>query len=264
MLWLQGQTISAGTKSAACRHLAHMDRLSRQLNQHRGISRFGRRNVRDADGSDASPLPRALRRHLRAEFTSGPHIRASVCGPFFFIFLHIGPDFGAALGLFSYCRFTFMLYRLCSSSVMTFACLFGRSSVQVRSGDSPSGWPLGISSVTRKKTIHTNASTDKHSNSSSRLDITRTQPITIWGSLRCATCLPSASSRLVNTNGELAAEACLKVTLKTCEATRRRASRDQTPHQPLAPIDGVNKLTSFVVNRLVEHRSRDRVPSWSQ
>lgn len=91
MLWLQGQTISAGTKSAACRHLAHMDRLSRQLNQHRGISRFGRRNVRDADGSDASPLPRALRRHLRAEFTSGPHIRASVCGPFFFIFCTSAP-----------------------------------------------------------------------------------------------------------------------------------------------------------------------------
>lgn len=88
MLWLQGQTISTGTKSAACRHLAHMDRLSRQLNQHRGISRFGRRNVRDADGSDASPLPRALRRHLRAEFTSGPHIRASVCGVFFSFFAH--------------------------------------------------------------------------------------------------------------------------------------------------------------------------------
>lgn len=159
-----------------------------------------------------------------------------------------------------------MLYRLCSSSVMTFACLFGRSSEQVRSDDSPSGWPLGISSVTRKKTIHTNASAVKHSNSSSRLDITRTQAITTWGSLRCATCLPSASSCLVNTNGGgLAAEACLKVTLKTCEATRQRdLTRSKRPHQPLAPIDRVNKLTSFVVSRLVEHRSRDRVPSWSQ
>lgn len=84
MLWLQGQTISAGTKSAACRHLAHMGRLSRQLNQHRGISRSGRGNVRDADGSDAPPLPRAPRRHLRAELTSGPLIRTSVCGAFFF------------------------------------------------------------------------------------------------------------------------------------------------------------------------------------
>lgn len=159
-----------------------------------------------------------------------------------------------------------MLYRLCSSSVMTFACLFGRSSVQVRSDDSPSGWPLGISSVTRKKTIHTNASTVKHSNSSSRLDITRTQAITTWGSLRCAPCLPSASSCLVNTNGGgFSGRSVFKSDTQNLRGDPAEGlTRSKRPHQPLAPIDGVQKLTSFVVRRLVEHRSRDRVPSWSQ
>lgn len=71
MLRLQGQTISAGKKSAACQHLAHMGRLSRQLNQHIGISRFVERNVRDADGLDVSadhPSLAAPRLHVRAAF----------------------------------------------------------------------------------------------------------------------------------------------------------------------------------------------------
>lgn len=97
MLWLQGQTISAGTKSAACRHLAHMGRLSRQLNQHRGIS--SGRNVRDADGSDASPLPRALRQHLRVHQWP-PYLHVCLRGVFYLFFARLWAFIPAAVSVF--------------------------------------------------------------------------------------------------------------------------------------------------------------------